>query len=73
MLGVATFVIGMILLFGELISLYWQNIHQREIMAAVSPEIEIHWIRRPDNFRRIEADWERILRETELCRKSRKK
>ena len=70
MLGCAILGIALLLLLMEMVSLYWKNIElQEQNVKTMAMDAEIRWLRFPDHFGPIEKDWERILDETELCRK----
>ena len=66
MIGIGIGAVALLLLLLQLVEMYLQNIKQQELMKTKTLEVEVRWISRPEKYRKIEPDWNRILDSTEV-------
>lgn len=66
MIGIGLMGVTLLLLILQLVEMYLQNIKQQELMKTKTLEVEVRWISRPEKYRKIEPDWNRILDSTEV-------
>lgn len=66
MIGIGIGTVALLLLLLQLVEMYLQNIKQQELMKTKTLEVEVRWISRPEKYRKIEPDWNRILDSTEV-------
>lgn len=66
MIGIGIGAVALLLLLLQLAEMYLQNIKQQELMKTKTLEVEVRWISRPEKYRKIEPDWNRILDSTEV-------
>lgn len=66
MIGIGLMGVTLLILILQLVEMYLQNIKQQELMKTKTLEVEVRWISRPEKYRKIEPDWNRILDSTEV-------
>lgn len=66
MIGIGFMGATLLILFLQLVEMHLQNIKQQELMKTKTLEVEVRWISRPEKYRKIEPDWNRILDSTEV-------
>lgn len=66
MIGIGFMGATLLLLFLQLVEMHLQNIKQQELMKTKTLEVEVRRISRPEKYRKIEPDWNRILDSTEV-------
>lgn len=66
MIGIGLMGMTLLLLILQLVEMHLQNIKQQELMKTKTLEVEVRWISRPEKYRKIEPDWNRILDSTEV-------